>query len=297
MFPMMGWGGNWDMGWGWGWAAFFGVVIGLLIAIVPWFFFLWNLQSLLERVDPRNRAMPAGHVWLNFIPIFNLGYFIYTVIKIKESLLAEYGLRGWKPEGDQGYNVGIAVGVLAIVSFFLGWVPGLGWAVGLAALICWIIYWLKTHELKNRLGGPATWPYTAHGGYPGGGAGPYGSAGPPPYQQQQPGAQNAAQPGAQTAPVVAPAAPPASQTSAAVPVAAAAAAVAAASDDAPAAAAVAEEPPAKTWASPPVWPSGSAEAAAAASSAAEEQAKQCAACGQEYGAEDKFCRSCGLKLP
>ena len=186
MFPMMGW--DWD--WGWGWAAFVGSIIMLIILCVPWFFFLWNLQTLLQRVDPRNRAMPPGHVWLNFIPIFNLGWFIYTVIKIKESLLAEYGLRGWAPEGDQGYNVGIATGVLAIASFFLGWVPVIGWAVGIAQLICWVLYWLKTNELKNRLGGPATWPYTAQGGYPGGGAGPYGPAGPPPYEQQ-PGAQPA----------------------------------------------------------------------------------------------------------
>ncbi len=282
MFPMMGW--DWD--WGWGWAAFVGSIIMLIILCVPWFFFLWNLQTLLQRVDPRNRAMPPGHVWLNFIPIFNLGWFIYTVIKIKESLLAEYGLRGWTPEGDQGYNVGIATGVLAIASFFLGWVPVIGWAVGIAQLICWVLYWLKTNELKNRLGGPATWPYTAQGGYPGGGAGPYGPAGPPPYEQQpsaQAGAAGAAWAARQQPPLLPRPRAASGRT-------------------------VAETPPPKTWAAPPVWPNSSTEEAAVDVPAAavlpaedavdaEEQARLCAACGKDYELGDKFCRTCGLRLP
>jgi hypothetical protein len=303
-----------------------GSFVVLIILCVPWFFFLWNLQTLLQRVDPRNRAMPPGHVWLNFIPIFNLGWFIYTVIKIKESLLAEYGTRGWKPEGDQGYNVGIATGVLAIASFFLGWVPVIGWAVGIAQLICWVLYWLKTHELKNRLGGPATWPYTAGGGYPGDRPDPYAPAGPPPYAQQPPQQpaypwppQQPAEYGAE--PPAAPSAWPAAaaadtETGMAAPAAVVAAGVAAAAakpagEAAPeiasaagvaAAAETTEVRPARTWSAPPVWPTsavaeGEASAEAAAAGTAEEQVAQCAACGSEYDPEDKFCRSCGLKLP
>lgn len=163
-----------DWAWGWGWAAFIGFVILLGIFVLPWFFFLLNLQNLLNRVSDHNRAMPAGQVWLNFIPIFNLGWFIYTVIRIRDSVRAEYGWRGWAPDGDFGYNVGLATGILAIVSFFIGWVPVLGWVLAIANLVCWILYWLKTSDLKNRLSqvrggmgpmGPV--PYGPYAGSPG----------------------------------------------------------------------------------------------------------------------------------
>ncbi len=188
MFPMGGWswGLDSDWGWGWGWVAAVGGIIVLGIFLIPWFFFLLNLQNTLNRVSDSNRAMPAGHVWLNFIPIFNLGWFIYTVTRVRDSVKAEYRSRNWKVEGDFGYNVGLATGVLAIVSFFMGWVPVLGWAVGLAQLVCWIIYWLKTHELKNSLGeraglaGPTPYapppPYAAPPPYPGFPVPPSGAA-------------------------------------------------------------------------------------------------------------------------
>ncbi len=143
-------------------------IVVLAIFVVPWFFFLLNLRSLLERVSDHNRAMPAGHVWLNFIPIFNLGWFIYTVVKVRDSVRAEHETKGWAPEGDLGYNVGVAAGCLLIASFLLWWIPFIGWALGIAYLVCWIIYWLKTSDLKNQLGAV--------------GAG-VGAASPPPYSR------------------------------------------------------------------------------------------------------------------
>ena len=143
----------WAWDWGWGWAMAVGVIVVLGVALLPWFFFLLNLQTTLGRVSERNRAMPPAHVWLNFIPIFNLGWFLYTVTKVTDSLRAEYQSRGWAPEGDFGYAVGLAAGVLAIASFFMGWVPVLGWLVAIALLVCWILYWLKVSDVKSRLAG------------------------------------------------------------------------------------------------------------------------------------------------
>lgn len=168
---MWRWGDmDWNWGWDWGSGIFaaVGVIFVLAIFIVPWFLFLLNLQHLLERVSDRNRAMPAAQVWLNFIPIFSLGWFIYTVIKVRDSVRAEYETRGWMPESDLGYNVGLAAGILAAASFVLGWVPLIGWGAVIAWVVCWIIYWLKTADLKNRLGAGAAWA---------------GSASPPPYSQ------------------------------------------------------------------------------------------------------------------
>ena len=276
MFPMAfpSWTWGWGSGWGWGWAAAVGGIIVLGIFLIPWFFFLLNLQNLLNRVSDENRAMPAGNVWLNFIPIFNIGWFIYTVTKVRDSVKAEYQSRNWVVEGDFAYNVGLAAGVLAIVTFFMGWVPVLGWAVGIAQVVCWIIYWLKTSELKNKLGESGRWA----------GAGPY----PPPSPY----------PGYPTPP--SPSGPPTSQaypSAQAYPVAAPP--VGTGPVGAPAGAAAAASGAAEVTASGQT-PQGGVpeeEAARAEAPGGEGAASLCAGCGASYDPGDKFCRTCGLPLP
>ena len=145
------------MFWGWGWLAGIGVIILLGVYLLPWFFFLMNLQALLSNLSPENRRMSPGKVWLNFIPVFQLGWFIYTVIKVRDSLSAEFKTRGWFIDGDLGYNVGLTAGVLWVASFVIGWIPFIGWVLPLAGTVCWIIYWLKISDLKNRLDARPAW--------------------------------------------------------------------------------------------------------------------------------------------
>jgi hypothetical protein len=112
-------------------------------------FFLLNLRDLLEGVSPQNRAMSPGKVWLNFIPIFNIVWIFITVIRVRDSLWAEFQSRGWAPRGDFGYSLGIAAAILSIVNWGL---------FGLAALVCWIVYWVRMSEIKNLLRqAPAGW--------------------------------------------------------------------------------------------------------------------------------------------
>ena len=163
------------MFWDWNWGgedsgSFLWVMFVLAVLVTPWVFFLMTLRGLLEKVSPPNRAMPPEHVWLNFIPVFNLGWFIYTVAKVRDSVRAEYDSRGWPLEGDFGYNVGLAAGIVGICSVVLGWVPVIDFGVGVAALICWILYWLKIADLRNRLSFGDQW---------------HGTVSPPPYADYQ----------------------------------------------------------------------------------------------------------------
>ncbi len=124
-------------------------------AIVVAIFFLLTLQDLLRQVHPANRAMTPGQVWLNLIPVFNLVWMFVTVIKVRDSLQAEYQTRGWVPQGDFGFGIGLAAAILSI----LNWGP-----LGLAGLICWIIYWVRMSELKNLLRqAPAGWTLAPQG--------------------------------------------------------------------------------------------------------------------------------------
>jgi hypothetical protein len=259
--------------WGWGWLAGVGVIILLGVFLLPWFFFLLNLQNLLNEVSPANRRMSPSLVWLNFIPVFHLGWFVYTVIKVRDSVSAEFQSRGWFIDGDLGYNVGLTAGILWIAAFFIGWIPFIGWVLPLAGVICWIIYWLKSSDLKHRLEGPPIW--TRPGVYPSSyppAVAPYGPGYPQPYTPQ--GASGAMPPG--------PAAgsPLSEERPAGQPEGAA-------------------QQPGDAAGRPGGEPSGAAVAASAADAGtqAEGGEKICAGCGSKFDPGDRFCRSCGLPLP
>lgn len=284
LFPFR-WGIDGD--WGWGVVSAFGSVLSLTILVIPWLFFLLNLQNLLRRVHPSNQAMPPGHVWLNFIPVFSLGWFLYTVMKIRDSVAAEYRSRGWAVEGDQGYNVGLVMGVLAIASFFLGWVPVIGWLIVIAELVCWVLYWLKTHELKGQLGTLA-WTHAPGATYKGSRSDAGYSTGSPPYEywsrqywpepqpyvqsrpQPQARAYTQARPGASSQPESQPQSQPQPEPQSQY-----------ASDESDAAGGTADR----------------SAGIAREEAAADMREHLCVACGSHYVPGDRFCRVCGLRLP
>ena len=290
------------IGWGWGWAATAGSIIVLGILLVPMFFFLLNLHNLLERIDPRNRAMAPANVWLNFIPLFNLYWLVYTVMKVRDSVKAEYAMRGWAPDGDFGYSVGMTAAVLAIVSFFFGWIPVINWLMGIALLICWIMYWLKTSELKGRLGQLGMPRAGGSQGYPGG---PYVPPVVPPYTTQQPwpGAQQQPQWQPQQQPIYQPPQqqqapqppqPPQPQPPQQQPMPPQA--------QQPAPSTGSATPPVPRGPRPGIGqPEGAQPGVAAGQEgqpgAARTRGGTCAACGTTYGPADAFCRTCGMRLP
>ena len=79
----------------------------LAVYIVVGVFFLLNLRDLLRVVSPQNRAMQPDQVWLNFIPLFNLVWMFITVIRVRDSVQAEFAdPRSGRPQGDFGFGVG-----------------------------------------------------------------------------------------------------------------------------------------------------------------------------------------------
>ena len=146
--------------------AAFVLVFGLAIAAVVvyiYYRFLRTLRDLLRGVNERNRTMQPGHVWLNFIPLFNIAWIFVTVIKIRDSVRAEFKYRGLRPDGDFGFGVGITYAVTSALSGFTAPLPesmdestllflgAVGVIVGLTSFICWIIYWSRAAQLRNVL--------------------------------------------------------------------------------------------------------------------------------------------------
>ena len=127
---------------------FFFFIILLAIFIVPMVFFLLHLHKLLAKCNPKNRGMEPGLVWLNFIPLFNLGWIFYTIFQVRDALRAEFSERGLEPEDPQfSHPIGLAYCITNACSI----IPFIGFIAGIAAIVLWIIYWVKTYGYSLKL--------------------------------------------------------------------------------------------------------------------------------------------------
>jgi len=131
--------------------AIFGLIgglIGLAIFLAIAIFFILNQQKVLKSCAPENRALEPGLVWLYLIPIFNLFWCFWIVIKTRDSLAAEFRSREKDSSGENfGYSVGLAWCICSIASI----IPLLGLLVAIAGLVCFILYWIKMADYAKRL--------------------------------------------------------------------------------------------------------------------------------------------------
>lgn len=123
------------------------LLVGIVIAIVVEVFFILTLQKALSRCSVENQAMSPGLVWLLLIPFFSLIWDFFVVIKISESLSAEFQKRGISAEPYPGKNIGLAWAILTACSL----IPVINVFAGIASLVCWIIYWVKIAGYSKQL--------------------------------------------------------------------------------------------------------------------------------------------------
>ncbi len=124
------------------------ILIAIAIGLIPVIFYLLTLQKTLKAVSPENRKMPPSNVWLVLIPFFGLVWQFIIVNRIADSLKAEFEKRNIKVEEDRpGYSIGLAYCIL----YCCGIIPFLGILAAIAGLVCWIIYWVKIADYKNKL--------------------------------------------------------------------------------------------------------------------------------------------------
>jgi hypothetical protein len=149
----------------------------LIAALVVYIKYLRSLQKTLEKCAVQNRSMAPGMVWLQLVPMLNLGWQFVNVISIGRSLEKEFRSRGLtvkRPCQDIGVIMGILV-VAGIVFIYMsnglatftamrssigtarldvGGVAGLlviGFLFYLAAFVLWIIYWSRLDKVGKRL--------------------------------------------------------------------------------------------------------------------------------------------------
>lgn len=126
------------------------VVVAVIfgISLIPMIFFLLTLQNTLNAVSFENRKMEPSLVWLSLIPLFGMVWQFIIVDRMAGSLQAEFAKRGIaNEEARPGNSIGLAYCILFCCSL----IPFLGYITSIAGLICWIIYWIKINDYKNRL--------------------------------------------------------------------------------------------------------------------------------------------------
>jgi len=131
--------------------------LGLIIVGI---FFLIEQQNILKAIQPENRLMRPGEVWLQLIPLFGLVWQFIVVIRISESIQREFA--SWQNDNIIGlpdaqvahvlntrptYDIGLAVCILNCC----WWIPILGNLAAIAGVICWIIYWTKLVEYRKKI--------------------------------------------------------------------------------------------------------------------------------------------------
>lgn len=130
----------------------------LLIFLIPAIFFLLTQQNTLKAIQPQNRTMSPGEVWLQLIPLFNIVWQFVVVSRISESLRRELNSENrFSFEGSDTphymsnekptYQIGTAFCILNCC----GIIPVLGTIARIAGIICWIVYWIKLAEYKNQV--------------------------------------------------------------------------------------------------------------------------------------------------
>ncbi|RKD92864.1 DUF4328 domain-containing protein [Mangrovibacterium diazotrophicum] len=124
-----------------------------LLGIIPFIFYLVTLQNTLYAVSTENRKMSPGSVWLLLIPVFNLVWHFIVVDRISESLRFEFAERNINStESSPGRSIGLAFCILSCCAV----IPIVNTLAAPAALVCWIIFWVKMHECKMKLQQPQT---------------------------------------------------------------------------------------------------------------------------------------------
>lgn len=129
--------------------GFLSVVGALAVAfLIPYLLYLAAMQKALSRCSPGNRGLDPGLVWLNLIPILSFVWNFIVVLKVSESLDAEARSRNLEGVGSMpGRGVGLAFCILSLFT----WVPYVGIIPAMAALICWVVFWIQASGVSGRL--------------------------------------------------------------------------------------------------------------------------------------------------
>jgi hypothetical protein len=155
-------------------------ILLLLAFLIPAILFLVSQQNILKAINPENRLMNPGFVWLQLIPIFGQVWQFIVVTRIADSIKKEIGagqddsvlgfsdISSVEEHNERPtYMIGIAYCSFSTAALFFNIlfrskassIPLIAMVISfsfLIGMICWIVYWVRlakyTRKLKRAAG-------------------------------------------------------------------------------------------------------------------------------------------------
>jgi hypothetical protein len=146
-------------------------IVLLLAFVIPAILFFLAQQRILQVISPENREMSPGSVWLQLIPAFGMVWQFIVVARIAHSVTKEMASKMGESILDNSqvqikgtdesptYTIGIAYCILTtlgvIINYSTRYSPVslalFGSFFVLTGMVCWIIYWVRLVNTKNKL--------------------------------------------------------------------------------------------------------------------------------------------------
>lgn len=120
-----------------------GIVVSIAITIVLCILFKKNYES----IPAQFRLMEPNQVWLMLIPLFNMVWIYFVVLRLSDSYRAYFENKGDFSNGDCARSIGLWYAICTSCSM----VPCLNYLAGPAALVLLIIYMVKVFALRTKI--------------------------------------------------------------------------------------------------------------------------------------------------
>jgi len=118
------------------------IILG--IGIIPIIFFLITLQNTLKVVEPQNRKMQPGNVWLLLIPLFGFVWSFVLVSAIADSCKAQLEQYDVYYEQRPTYSIGMGWAVCLVLSMIVK-------LFSIVSIAMFITYWVKVNDVRKEL--------------------------------------------------------------------------------------------------------------------------------------------------
>ena len=125
------------------------MIIGILgVYLFINILYILTLRNTFKAISVPNRTMSPNNTWLLLIPVFNLVWSFIVVNNLSESIRKESTVKSFPlAEANPANGTGIAMSVLRCTTV----IPVLGFLSGIAAVVCWIIYWVQISNYKKAI--------------------------------------------------------------------------------------------------------------------------------------------------
>lgn len=129
----------------------------LALFFVPAVLFLLTQQRTIRLIQPHNRRIEPGEVFLQLVPLFGMVWQFFVVIRLSDSIRKELGETTFSFEGTPVVHSAkearptFRIGIIYCTLFSCYILPFIGRYLFLGGMICWVIYWVQLYRYKKKL--------------------------------------------------------------------------------------------------------------------------------------------------